>query len=154
MNAGARQTGVNSMELHLQELHPNGAPLYIVPEREIDGFDHYEPGVHLGHADERTLGALCRKLGVQPLSSFYSEDTEALHASLKYEGYALPDLPQLSWFSAADGLATVRALAGHLEAHPDALAEAEAVAGELREYEFVLERFAKEGIRWYMSAGY
>ena len=142
------------MELHLQELHPNGAPLYIVPEREIEGFDHYGPGISLGHTSEKTLNALCRRLGVRPLSSFLSEDTEALHENLRYEGYALPDLPELTWFRAADGLETVRALTAHLKEHPGALKEADTILEELREYEFVLERFDKEGIRWYMSAGY
>lgn len=142
------------MELHLQEIHPNGAPLYIVPEREIDGFDHYGPGISLGHSDGAVLDALCRELGVRTLSSFLSEDTEALHANLKYEGYALPELPELAWFSAGTGLKTVRALAAYLEEHPETFEDAKAIIDELREYEFVLARFDKEGIRWYMAAGY
>lgn len=142
------------MELHLQEIHPNGAPLFIVPEREIDGFDHYGPGISLGHSDSQALDRLCKELGVQPLSSFLSEDAEALHANLKYEGYALPEMPKLAWFSAATGLQTVRALATYLEENPESLQEAPAIIEELREYEFVLARFDKEGIRWYMAAGY
>jgi len=142
------------MELHLQEIHPNGAPLFIVPEREIDGFDHYGPGISLGHSDGAILDGLCRELGVRTLSSFLSEDTEALHANLRYEGYALPELPELSWFSAGAGLKTVRALAAYLEEHPETFEDAKAIIDELREYEFVLARFDKEGIRWYMAAGY
>ncbi|MBX3176155.1 MAG: hypothetical protein KF886_02235 [Candidatus Hydrogenedentes bacterium] len=142
------------MDLHLKELNPENAPLYIVPEREIDGFDHYTPGICLGSSNDAALDRLCKKLRVRSLSSFRSEDTEALQASLHYEGYALPEMPELTWFSAADGLETVRALAAHLEANPDALEDGESIAAELREYECILDRFDKEGIRWYMCAGY
>jgi len=142
------------MELHLQEIHPNGAPLFIVPEREIEGFDHYGPGISLGHSDSQALDTLCQELDVRTLSSFLSEDAEALHANLKYEGYALPEMPELSWFSAAAGLKTVRALANYLEENPEAVQEAKGIIEELREYEFVLSRFDKEGIRWYMATGY
>lgn len=142
------------MEIHLQELHPSGAPLYIVPEREIEGFDHFEPGVALGSASQKTLDKLCHQLGVPPLSSFISEDTEALQENLRYEGYAVPEMPALTWFDAADGLRTVRALAAHLTEFPDSLKGAQAIVEELGEYAIVLERFDKEGIRWYMSAGF
>lgn len=130
------------------------AALYIVPEREIEGFDHFEPCVALGQAREGALDALCRRLDVAPLSGYYSQDTDALTGHLRYEGYNPPDLPALTWFSAADGLRTVRALADYLEAHPDTLAEQGEALRELRECEFVLARFDKEGIRWYMSVGF
>lgn len=142
------------MQLHVEERNVAGEALFIVPEREIEGFDHYGPGTSLGHSNEKKLNTICKSLGVAPLSSFYSQDTDALSGHLRYEGYATPDLPALTWFSAADGLATVRALATYLEEHPEALKETEAVVQELREYEFVLARFEKEGIRWYMSAGF
>lgn len=130
------------------------AALYIVPEREIDGFDHFEPCVALARASDDELDTMCRRLDVAPLSSFYSQDTDALNGHLRYEGYNPPDLPALTWFSAADGLRTVRALAEHLDGHPDTLAEQGEALRELRECEFVLARFDKEGIRWYMSVGF
>lgn len=142
------------MQQQLDDSAPAGPALYIVPEREIEGFDHYGPGVCLAQSDEDTLNALCKALDVQPLSSFYSQDTDALSGHLRYEGYAQPNLPALSWFNAATGLKTVRALAEHLEAHPDTLTRQEDAIRELREYEFVLARFEKEGIRWYMSVGF
>jgi hypothetical protein len=141
------------MQDHLQEVIDRAA-LYIVPEREIEGFDHYGPGISLAHADQNTLNSLCRTLRVAPLSSFFSQDSDALSGHLRYEGYALPDLPKLTWFSAAAGLKTVQALAEHLEAHPDTLDNQDEIIRELREYEFVLARFDKERIRWYMSAGF
>lgn len=142
------------MQQHLEDHAPDSPALYIVPEREIEGFDHYGPGVCLAQSDEDTLNALCKSLGVAPLSSFLSQDTDALTGHLRYEGYALPKLPALSWFTAAAGLKTVRALAEHLEAHPETLSRQEDAIRELREYEFVLARFEKEGIRWYMSVGF
>ena len=142
------------MQQNLKELNLAGEPLYIVPEREIEGFDHFGPGISLGHAGAKTLDALCRTLGVRSISSFYSQDTDALRGHLRYEGYSLPDLPAVTWFSAGAGLKTVRALAEYLESEPDALDDAKTAIEELREYETVLERFDKEGIRWYMSAGF
>ena len=142
------------MQQHLQERDIASAALYIVPEREIDGFDHYGPGICLGHSNQEALNNLCRTLGVAPLSSYFSQDTAALSGHLRYEGYAQPNLPALSWFNAATGLKTVRALAEHLEANPGTMDEQEEAIRELREYEFVLARFEKEGIRWYMSVGF
>lgn len=142
------------MQQHLQEQNTASTALYIVPEREIEGFDHYGPGISLGHTNEGAVNAICKALGVLPLSSFYSQDTDALSGHLRYEGYAPPELPALTWFSASDGLETVRALAAHLEEYPDDLEESGPIIEELREYEFVLSRFEKEGIRWYMCAGY
>jgi hypothetical protein len=75
-----------------------------------------------------------RELGVRPLSEFFSADPEQLAEFMEGEGIAAGDaeLPPLQQFTAQDGLATIRALAGH------AAARVEGVAQDLRECERIL----------------
>ncbi|MFZ6819236.1 hypothetical protein [Undibacterium sp. Ji22W] len=125
---------------------------YIVPEREIEGFDHFVNGKALGHADEDTLNHLCEELSVQSILSFISQDPEELADFMEDEGIEMPaELPETRWFDATVGLATVRALAVHLENNPDALKDASNLVEDLREYENVLERFEQEKVRWYLG---
>lgn len=129
--------------------------LYIVCERDIDGFDPFVNGKAVGHADEETLEAICVELGVPPLMAFYSEDPEALAEflddELEDEAPSRDELPAEEWFSAADGLVTVEALADHLAAHPSAIADADAIVSDLREYADVLTRLKKEKVRWHFA---
>lgn len=129
--------------------------LYIVCERDVDGFDPFVNGKAVGHADEETLEAICVEIGVPPLMAFYSENPEVLaeflDEELEDEAPSRDELPAEEWFNAGDGLVTVQALADHLEAHPAALPDTAAIVEDLREYAQVLSRLKKEKVRWHFA---
>lgn len=125
---------------------------YIVPERDIEDFDHFVNGKAIGHADEASLNQLCEALKVQSLLAFISQDPEELADFMEDEEFDMPEtLGERQWFEAADGLATVRALAAHLEAYPDVIKDAAELIDDLREYEAVLARLEQEKVRWYLA---
>lgn len=125
---------------------------YIVPEREIAGFDHFVNGKALGHADEDILNHLCGELNVQSLLAFISQDPEELADFMEDEDVDMPEeFAEVQWFDATAGLATVRALATHLEGNPDAVKDSNELIEDLREYESVLKRLEQEKVRWYLA---
>ena len=123
--------------------------VFIVAERP--GPDISVDGKALGHADEEVLEALCRDLGVAPLSRFLSQDPEELADYLEDAATETGDLPEEQWFSASDGLSTVRALVNRLESRPDVLARSAEILEDLREFETALSVLEAEGIRWHLQ---
>ncbi len=85
-----------------------------------------------GRAPMWYLEALAREAGVRPLMDFLSED---------------------QWFTAAEGLATVRGLLDYLTTHTERVAEVRRVIGDLRALEQLLRRLEREGIRWHLVDG-
>jgi hypothetical protein len=64
-------------------------------------------------------------------------------------------LPQPQWFSALDGLLTIRALIDFLAATDAALgSETLPVMSELRGYERVLRKTAQRGLRWHLAVSW
>ncbi len=124
---------------------------YIVPEREIEGFDCFVNGKAVAHASEKKLAKICQSLGVKPLTSFYSQDPEELAALLEGEGLEAGGYPDQEWFEAEEGVTTVAALIGYLRTNPEKLSDAEAVLDDLEQYKRVLERLASERVRWYLA---
>lgn len=120
---------------------------YIMGEKDIKDFDTFVDGKAIAHADEEVLAGIFRTLNVAPLMDFFSQNPE--------EFGDFPDenshMPKEEWFSAAEGLKTVRALAAHLQAHPDAAPQSEEILEDMKEYERILSRFEKEGIRWHLA---
>ncbi len=128
---------------------------YIVPERKINGFDHFVNGKALAHADEETLEKLCTELKVKPITEFISQDPEELADFFEAEGIDLPDeLPTTDWFEPSVGLMTVRALASYLQENPNTLKDSADIVEDLREYESVLTRLESENVRWYLALDY
>ncbi len=132
-----------------------GAAYFIVLERKIDGLDTMMDGKSLAHAIE-TLDAAATRLGVTPLSNFFSIDPEQAAEFLLEEGGegAGIELPPLQQFSAQAGLATVRALLAHLQAKPRSVKDAEGVVGDLRECERILSAAAEHGIGWHFEVDF
>ncbi|MEO0423017.1 MAG: hypothetical protein AAF184_11810 [Pseudomonadota bacterium] len=129
-----------------------GAALFIVPEREIAGFDTFVNGKSLGGIDAEVLDKYCEAIGVTPLYSFCSIDPEDLAEMLEDAGEDVPDdLPDLQWFDASTGLTSVRALLGKLRAGEAPFANVEKIIEDLEEFERVLERLENERLRWYLS---
>jgi hypothetical protein len=125
--------------------------LFIVPEREVEGLETFVNGKALGHSDH--LDQLAQRAGVRPLMEFFSPDPAELGALLDEEGLDLPaaDPSTERWFSAADGLASVRGLLSLLTADPSAVPDGPALIDDLREFESVLDRLASEGVRWHLA---
>jgi hypothetical protein len=130
------------------------AALYIVLERNESGLDTYVDGKALSRA-ESALAALANSLQVTPLMAFFSVNPEDLLAEVNGLGAALPDdAPPEQWFSATDGLTTVRPLLQHVEAHLDSVPSRPEVANELAGFVYLLEEAAKRGIRWHLAVDY
>lgn len=133
------------------------ASLYIVVEGEDPGFDIY---VH-GHAiarNEEALDRLAAKLCVKPLLDFFSADQNSMALLMEQSTGNLEwskDLPEPQWFSAQDGLATVRTMIAFLVGTPAALgSETVPVLCELREYERVLVKTRCYELRWHLAASW
>jgi hypothetical protein len=118
-----------------------GAAYFIVLEKKIDGLDTMMDGKSLSRHLE-ALDEAAKKLGVRPLSEFYSVSTDELADSLGEEELVDSKPWPSEHFSAQDGLATVRALLGYAPAHADH------VVMDLRECERILTVAAEHGIGW------
>lgn len=126
-----------------------GAAFFIVLEREIDGLDTSMGGKSLSR-DVESLDEAARRLGVRPLSGFFSLDPEQAADFMEDEGMDVGDLelPSLHHFKAEDGLATVRALAAHSVAQP------KGVAQDLQDCERILSAAAQHGVGWHFEVDF
>src|SRR5688572_4257478 len=107
------------------------AALYIVLERKEPGLDTYVDGKALSRA-EGELDTLAQSLQVTPLMKFFSVDPEELLAEVEGLGGEVPDeAPPEEWFSATEGLVTVRKLLQHVDTHLDSVPSGHEVANEL-----------------------
>ncbi len=94
------------------------------------------------------LDRLAADAGLTPLGAFESYDP-ADAADLMDDGDELPaNLPPARWFSAADGLAAVRALVAHLATHPDAVSDLPNVVAELESLAVELADAVRAGVRF------
>jgi hypothetical protein len=133
------------------------ASLYIVVEGEDPGFDIFVNGQSLAR-NEDALERLAERLHVRPLLEFFSADQNSM-ALLLEQGAGdfnwACHLPQPQWFDAPDGLRTVQALIDFLAEAPAALgSETQPVLAELCEYERVLLKTAKHGLRWHVAVSW
>jgi hypothetical protein len=145
-----------------------GAALFIVPEREIEGFDPFVNGKALarcrpagarkwlGRAGGDHLARLAQEAEVRPLMEFFSLNPEEALSMIEDLGGDPPegDLPPEQWFPASEGLETVRGLLAYLATHPDAADEVEALVEDLRQFEEVLGRLDAEGVSWHLSVDF
>jgi hypothetical protein len=130
------------------------AVLYIVLQRKEPGLDAYVDGKALSRADAE-LTALAESLNVTPLMSFFSMNPEELLAEVEGLGADAPDSASPEqWFSAADGLVTVRTLLRHLDSNADAFPSRDEVASEFTGFAHVLEQAEQHGIGWHLAVDY
>jgi hypothetical protein len=126
---------------------------YVILEREIPGFDVYVNGHALSKESNR-LERLAKQIGVRPLLSFFSVSQGELTSLL--DGADPADLDITSekeqWFSAEDGLKTVRALMDHLK-KTQSTDEGQLI-NELREFERVLAAAHEQNIGWHLGIDY
>lgn len=133
------------------------ASLYIVVEGDDPGFDIFVNGAALAR-NEDSLERLADRLNVSPLLEFFSAD-ENFMALLLEQGAGDPEwslhLPKPQWFDPAAGLVTICALISFLENSPAALgSETAATLSELHEYERVLRKTARSGLRWHLAVSW
>ncbi len=134
-----------------------GAALYIALEAQDAGVDNVVDGKALSRA-EGDLTNLARQLGVRPLMDFFSMSTEDFEAMAE-EHNTLAGLTGVTpheeeWFSADEGLTTIRALMAHLQANPDAFPGAAAALSDLEDFAYVLDEAGKRSIRWHLCVDY
>ena len=133
------------------------ASLYIVVEGDDPGFDIFVNG-HALARNEDALERLAERLKVSPLLEFFSADENSM-ALLLEQGAGDPEwarhLPKPQWFEPAAGLVTVCTLISFLEESPAALgSETASALTELREYEHVLRKTARHGLRWHLAVSW
>jgi hypothetical protein len=138
-------------------LQSMAASMYIVVEGEDPGYDIYVNGRALARHED-ALERLALKLGVRPLIEFFSADENSM-ALLIEEGGGNPELirrlPPPQWYTANDGLTTVRALLAVLRDDPLQLGtEGPQVLAELEEYARVLERTVQAKLRWHLAVSW
>ncbi len=131
--------------------------MYIVVEGEDPGFNTFVNGRSLARHED-AVERLALSLGVRPLIEYFSADENSM-ALLIEEGAGdhelIRRLPPPQWYSAEDGLATVRALRASLEREPQQLgSEGVRVLAELGEYAEVLEKTADRGLRWHLAVSW
>jgi hypothetical protein len=133
------------------------ASMYIVVEGEDPGYDIFVNGRSLARHED-ALEKLALQLGVRPLIEFFSADENSMSLLIE-EGAGNPEimrrLPPPQWYTAADGLATVRALLDALVEEPQLLgSDGERVLSELREYAVVLEKTQAREMRWHLAVSW
>jgi hypothetical protein len=122
---------------------------YIVLERKIPGFPHFTGGKALARMGDQ-LEAIAEKEGVRPLMKFFSISAEEYSAIAEPEWPAAPELPPLQWFSAEEGLRTVRALT---EAAKTGAFD-QRVIDDLVELGKILEIANQHHVRWHLAVDF
>jgi hypothetical protein len=133
------------------------ATMYIVVEGDDPGYNIFVNGRALARHED-AVERLALRLGVRPLLEFFSADENSM-ALLIEEGAGDPELlrrlPPPQWYAAADGMATVAALAAALREEPQQLgSEGPLVLAELEEYAAVLKKTQERGLRWHLAVSW
>jgi hypothetical protein len=99
------------------------------------------------------LDTAARAKRVTPPTSLLSESQAALIAQLKADGFdpSKMRLPPEQWYSAADGLKTVRALAEHVTANLNDFKQPNAIIKELRAAEALLAAADAAGVKFHFT---
>ena len=134
-----------------------GAALYITLENEDAGVDNFVDGKALSRVEDH-LVAVAHELGVRPLMEFYSmSEEDFLEEARQFNtlaGVTDPSPYQEQWFTAEEGLSTLRALLSYVQRTRDAFVDADSVIVDLQNFVDVLEEAASRGIRWHLSVDY
>jgi hypothetical protein len=111
-------------------------------------------GKALARESDRLDSAAARK-GVVPITSMLSENQKALIAQLVEEGFdpTKMRLPPEVWFTAAEGLKTVRALSEHVTANLNDFKQPNPILRDLKAVEALLVAAEQAGVRFHFSKG-
>lgn len=127
------------------------AAWYIVLERAIEGFDHGVNGKSLARAG-RSLDQLAAKTGVKPLMHFFSASAEDVGEFLDEANIDSVETMVEQWYSAEEGLKTVQKLIAAVGT--ESMERQADVIADLKEFEAVLERAQRDGVRWHLAVDY
>jgi hypothetical protein len=103
---------------------------------------------------QHELDELARQLDVVPLTDFVSAVPERVAEYLREQGLDPDKFPvaEEEWFSAAEGLATVRGLAGHLRRTPKAVTDPVRILRDLEALEAVLVPAESQEVRFHLAS--
>jgi hypothetical protein len=128
---------------------------YIVLQQEIPGFDATVSGKGLAHASE-VLDSIAKETGVLCLMDFFSVSPDELAGFAQGHDIAVlegaDELPGEKWFSAAEGLKTVRALVRAVE--ETNIENAVRIVADLKEFERVLQIAEDKGVSWHLAVDF
>jgi hypothetical protein len=122
-------------------------------ERDLPGVEiSTSSGVTLLYL-QRQIDELAARLGLRPLSRFFSSNPEAVASYLAGQGLdpAQFDLPEEEWHEAGDGLETVRGLLGAVRSDPEALPKSDKILSDLEGIEQVLALAALQDVRFHLA---
>ena len=129
--------------------------IVVTLEKELPEFEAYAKaasGKALARESDR-LDLAARTRHVTPITSLLSESQAALSAQLQAAGMdpAKMRLPPEQWFSAADGLKTVRALAEHVTARMNDFKQPNPILRDLKAVEGLLSAADGAGVRFHFT---
>ena len=126
---------------------------YIVLEKKIPNLDIYVNGNALAR-DSDSLEKLAKEIGVTSFLSFFSASPAEVNSLL--DGETIESLgikvPAEKWFSAKEGLHTVRRLINHLEKLEPSRSNRS--LSNLKEFERVRDAANQGGVRWHLAIDY
>jgi len=118
-----------------------------VLEREIPGLDRFVNGKALARTGE-LLDSIAKEIGVRPLMDFFSAAPEELAGFAEDQGITLKrSLPSEKWFSADEGLQTVKTMIGEGEKRQFDIR----ILADLREFQSVLEAAKQNAVGWHLA---
>jgi hypothetical protein len=128
---------------------------YVVLEKKLPNLDVYVNGNALAK-ESAALEGLAKEIGVTSLLNFFSVSPVEVNSMLENHGETSKSLgikPRAEeWFSAVDGLSTLRELINHLETRQPACSNQ--VLSNLQEFERVLEAASQGNVRWHLAVDY
>ncbi|MHC1682855.1 MAG: hypothetical protein AB6733_07900 [Clostridiaceae bacterium] len=124
-----------------------GVSYYIILEKESKEIDLDVCGKGIAKDIEK-LDKIAKKIGVIPLSNFYSINEESM-LDLLGEDIESIDLPPESWFDANHGLKTVQALLDYVQNNNLDLNKNTIV--DLMDFERILKAAVVENSKWYLA---
>jgi hypothetical protein len=98
------------------------------------------------------LDSLAQEAGVRPLSEFISSKAQSYFGEGETTTRA-DGLPTSQWFTASEGLVTIRGLLGFVTTHTELAADVKRVTSELRQFECVVLDLQQKGVRWHLEDG-
>jgi hypothetical protein len=130
-----------------------GVSIWVRPKKELSGVDPLDTDGKLLAKAVDILDRAARKLGVRPLSDFYSVSKKQALAEIEgdddltdEEWEALAD--DHVWWDPADGLASVEALAEWVMQNGDKVHRSDDVLADLEDCRKVLTAAVREGVEF------